>query len=69
MRTPSYLLLLPVMLMMSACDDPLTGPEQHAGTTPNLPDAQQFLVPPMNITNPIGWKNGAGKLTFSTLFL
>ena len=44
--------------MLSACNDPVSGPEEHAGTAPKLPDAQQFLVPPMNITNPVGWKSG-----------
>ena len=58
MREYSVILLISATLMLSACNDPVSGPEEHAGTAPKLPDAQQFLVPPMNITNPVGWKSG-----------
>ena len=58
MKTHSALLMLSAVFMLSACGDPVTGPEEHAGTSPNLPDANQYLVPPINVTSPIGWKNG-----------
>lgn len=46
------------ILALSACSAPEHGPGKQAGANPQLPAAQQFLVPPMQITTPVGWKQG-----------
>ncbi len=58
MKNIVVLLMLLTGLMVQACGDNVTSPEEHAGTSPKLPDANQYLVPPINVTNPIGWTKG-----------
>jgi len=54
----STLTALGVVLALGACSKPAFPPEQQQGANPQLPAAQQFLFPPMNITTPVGWKDG-----------
>lgn len=51
--------VLAAVLALAACSAPDYGPDKQAGTNPPLPAAQQFLFPPMKITTPKGWTEGA----------
>lgn len=44
-------------LLVTACsqDNPLT-PDSQYGANPQLPDAKNFLVPPMKVPKGVGWK-------------
>lgn len=55
--TPLSLLLT---LALSGCDQQakLT-PEQQSGADPHLPAAQHFLLPPMQVPQATGWREGA----------
>lgn len=55
--TPLSLLLA---LALSGCDQQakLT-PEQQSGADPHLPAAQHFLLPPMQVPQATGWREGA----------
>ncbi len=54
--------LLPVTLtttlMLTACSSSVPSPEKVQGANPVLAVPQQYLLPPMKITIPVGWKNG-----------
>jgi glucose/arabinose dehydrogenase len=43
---------------LTGCDDQGGDPRAQIGPQPNLPDIQQFLVPPMHIARVVGWKKG-----------
>jgi glucose/arabinose dehydrogenase len=44
---------------VSGCDEPARLDAEHqAGANPPLPDAQNFLKPPMQVPKYVGWKNG-----------
>jgi glucose/arabinose dehydrogenase len=49
-----------VSLVLSACgDDKRVDPAQQIGANPALPKAQDFLVPPMQVPDGVGWKGNA----------
>ena len=52
--------MLAVSLILSGCDDKaqLT-PEQQTGPNPELPKAQDYLMPPMQVPNGVGWQKDA----------
>ncbi len=43
---------------LADCHGTPPAPDQQQGANPALPNAEQYLFPPMKITTPIGWKNG-----------
>jgi glucose/arabinose dehydrogenase len=45
-------------LCLAACHATPPAPDQQQGANPALPEAEQYLFPPMKITTPVGWKNG-----------
>ena len=44
------------VLALAGCGHP--APDGAIGNNPSLPDAVQYLLPPMKITTPVGWKPG-----------
>jgi glucose/arabinose dehydrogenase len=49
-----------VALMLSACGDKeRVDPSKQIGANPVLPKAQDFLVPPMQVPDGVGWKGNA----------
>ena len=53
---------LAALTTLAACSEPPVSPSQQLGADPILPAPKQYLVPPMNVTTPVGWSNG-GKPT------
>lgn len=46
-----------VSLMLNACSDKAQiDPSKQLGANPQLPDAKDFLVPPMQVPDGVGWK-------------
>jgi len=61
MRTSRFLSLmaLSVPLMLVGCDDGAKiDPQQQTGPDPTLPEAKNFLLPPMQVPDKIDWKQG-----------
>lgn len=51
------LLALSAALMLAGCDGASTmDPNQQVGADPVLPEAQNFLMPPMRVPQGVGWK-------------
>jgi glucose/arabinose dehydrogenase len=49
-----------MMLVLSACGEKAKiDPARQTGAEPTLPAAQNFLVPPMQVPDGVGWANGA----------
>lgn len=52
-------LALTVAAALSACDDGATlDPQKQVGPNPELPQAQNFLLPPMQVPEGVAWKEG-----------
>lgn len=52
-------LALACVVALSACSEKASfEPPQQSGTDPTLPKAQNFLVPPMQVPDKAGWKQG-----------
>ena len=49
-------LTLAVLLGLSACSQPQFPGEEQYGPDPKLPEPQQYLIPPMGIAAPVGFK-------------
>ncbi len=47
-----------VFLGLVACSSSPPSPQGQEGANPNLPAAQQYLVPPMKVTTPVGFADG-----------
>ena len=45
---------------LSACSDPQFDENSQVGPNPALPEPQQFLLPPINVSNGVGWKPNQG---------
>jgi len=52
------LLTLTAVLALAACSEPEFPTEQQYGTSPQLPAPQQYLIPPLAISEPIGFAEG-----------
>jgi glucose/arabinose dehydrogenase len=57
-RLSRFVLVCYSALCLTGCDDQGGDPRAQIGPRPNLPDIQQFLVPPMHIARVVGWKKG-----------
>jgi glucose/arabinose dehydrogenase len=60
-RHSSYLRLaafLAVSLSLTGCNEAGSDPKAQIGAKLNLPQLQQFLVPPMHVATVVGWKEG-----------
>ena len=42
--------------MLAACSEPEFPTERQYGTNPPLPEPEQYLIPPLAISEPIGWQ-------------
>lgn len=52
-------LALALVAALGACSEKASfEPAQQSGSDPTLPSAQRFLVPPMQVPDRAGWKNG-----------
>ncbi|MDC6134039.1 sorbosone dehydrogenase family protein, partial [Burkholderia gladioli] len=52
-------LTIAVAMLFSACSEKAKyDPEHQAGSNPPLPSAQNFMVPPMQVPEGVGWKDG-----------
>ncbi len=48
-----------VVVLLSACDDgALIDPQQQIGANPELPQAQNFIMPPMQVPEGVAWREG-----------
>ncbi len=45
-------------LAVSGCSKPEFAADRQQGADPVLPAAKQYLIPPIKITTPVGWKDG-----------
>ncbi|HBK46814.1 MAG TPA: L-sorbosone dehydrogenase [Xanthomonadaceae bacterium] len=53
------LLAIALAVALSGCDEKATyEPAQQSGTNPPLPQAKNFLMPPMQVPDGVGWKEG-----------
>ena len=43
---------------LAGCNDGSGDPKAQIGANPNLPEPQQYLLPPMHIAHVVGWKKG-----------
>jgi glucose/arabinose dehydrogenase len=46
-----------VLLALAACDGPAASPDAQTGPNPQLPDQQQYLMPPMKVGKVVPWGN------------
>jgi len=52
-------LALALLALLSGCSEKATfQPAQQSGSSPTLPAAKRFLVPPMQVPTGVGWKEG-----------
>lgn len=52
--------ILTLTLALSGCDEKAKlAPDQQTGSDPVMPEAQDFLMPPMQVPSGMGWKTGA----------
>lgn len=49
---------LMIFALVSACSDQGSDPSKQYGPNPELPEAHQYLVPPMSVPQAVGWKTG-----------
>lgn len=49
---------LTALLALAACDGPAASPDAQTGPNPQLPDQQQYLMPPMKVGKVVPWGNG-----------
>ena len=54
----SLLASLVLATALTACSDPVVDPNTQYGANPQLPDAKNFLVPPMKVPVRAGWQAG-----------
>ena len=53
------LLAAALVAVLSGCDDGATlDPQKQMGPNPELPDSQNFLLPPMQVPEGVAWKEG-----------
>ncbi len=55
-RSARFAAALTAGLLAAACSGSPPPPDQQVGTDPSLPAAEQYLLPPMKITTPVGFK-------------
>lgn len=46
------------VLMLAGCNDESFDVQSQIGPNPNLPEPQQYLLPPMHLASVVGWKDG-----------
>jgi glucose/arabinose dehydrogenase len=46
------------LLCLAGCNDGSDDPRAGMGPNPNLPELQQYLLPPMHVARVVGWKQG-----------
>jgi len=52
-------LALAFVALLAGCSEKASfEPDQQSGSSPTLPEAQRFLVPPIQVPDGIGWKDG-----------
>jgi glucose/arabinose dehydrogenase len=56
-RTTSLVVILTATFALAGCDDGSGDPNAGIGPRPNLPEPQQYLLPPMHIARVVGWKS------------
>ena len=55
-RVTGVFIAVGAVLTLSGCNDGSGDPAAGIGPNPNLPAAQQYLLPPMHIARVVGWK-------------
>ncbi|KHE02291.1 L-sorbosone dehydrogenase [Pantoea stewartii] len=60
MKMPQYsLIALALTALLTGCDNGASvAPEKQIGANPELPEAKNFMVPPMQVPKGVPWKNG-----------
>ncbi len=60
MKMPQYsLIALALTALLAGCDNGASvAPEKQIGANPELPEAKNFMVPPMQVPKGVPWKNG-----------
>jgi glucose/arabinose dehydrogenase len=53
------LIALGCLVAVAGCSKQLIEPSRQYGANPHLPEPHQYLLPPMGVSAPVGWKNGA----------
>lgn len=49
---------LVILALLAACSDQGGDPSKQYGPNPDLPEAHQYLVPPMSVPQAVGWQTG-----------
>ena len=49
---------LMILALLAACSDQGGDPSKQYGPNPDLPEAHQYLVPPMSVPQAVGWQTG-----------
>ncbi|MEO5641177.1 MAG: sorbosone dehydrogenase family protein [Sphingomicrobium sp.] len=57
MNRAALLLAASLIATLSACSDPAFDENSQVGPNPALPDPKAFLMPPINVSNGVGWKD------------
>jgi glucose/arabinose dehydrogenase len=58
MNARTLLLAAGAALALAGCGKHTISPESQYGADPKLPQPKQFLIPPMGVAPPVGWKQG-----------
>ncbi|GAC1579904.1 MAG: sorbosone dehydrogenase family protein [Sphingomicrobium sp.] len=58
MNCAALLLAGALIASLTACNDPKFDENSQVGPNPALPDPKEFLLPPINVSNGVGWKAG-----------
>src|SRR5436305_11462098 len=50
--------VLAATLCLAGCNENAPDPKTQIGATPDLPEQQEYLLPPMHVASVVGWKPG-----------
>src|SRR3954454_17869646 len=57
-RSNACFVSLVAMLCVTGCTEDAPDPNTQIGATPDLPEQQEYLLPPMHVASVVGWKPG-----------
>ena len=57
-RATLFAVICVATFSLTGCDDDTFNPATQIGDNPKLPEPHQYLLPPMHLSSPVGWKQG-----------